>query len=127
MANHRGRIRSSDRGVARMRAKLGDVDPALEECRKAVALLEKITGGKTGHLGRGQAYEYLGYAYVALATSPKASASEARQSMSDARDMFRQTLNILDDLRGRGTLGANEQWAKEIAGEIAKCDSALKK
>ncbi|MEP7014647.1 MAG: hypothetical protein ABI925_04340, partial [Verrucomicrobiota bacterium] len=115
-------------GVARMQARLGEIDPALEECRKAVALLQEISGGKTGHLGRGQAYEYLGYAYVALATSPKASASETRQRMSAARDMFRQTLNIMNDLRSRtGTLGSNEQWANEIAGEIAKCDTALRK
>jgi len=113
-------------GVARMQARLGEVDPALEECRKAFALLQGITGDEPGNLGRGQAYEYLGYAYAALAASPKASASETRQRMSAARDMFRQTLNILDDLRSRrGTLGSNEQWAKEIAGEIAKCDTAL--
>jgi serine/threonine protein kinase len=114
-------------GVARMHAKLGEVDPALEECRKAVALLKEITGGKTGHLGRGQAYEYLGYAYVALAASPQASARETRQRMTAARDMFQQTLNILDDLRSRGPLGSNEQWANEIAGEIVKCDMALGK
>ena len=114
-------------GVARMKARLGEVDSALEECRKAIALLQEITGGKTRHLGRGQACEYIGYAYAALAASPKASASESRQRISAARDMFRQTLNILDDLRTLGTLGSNEQWAKEIAGEIAKCDAALKK
>ena len=112
-------------GVARMQARLGEVNPALEECRKAIALLQEITGDKPGHLGRAQGYEYLGYAYAALAASPKASASESRQRMSTARDMFRQTLNILDELRSRGTLGTNEQWAKEIAGEIAKCDTAL--
>ena len=112
-------------GVARMQARLGEIDPALEECRKAIAFLEGITGGPA--LGRAQAYEYLGYAYVALADSPKASPVERRQHMSVARDMFRKVLNILDDFRGGGSLGANEQWAKEIAGEIAKCDTALKK
>ena len=106
---------------------LGEVDPALEECRKAIVLLRTITGGKTKHLGRAQAYEYLGYAYVALAASPKASAGEKRQRMGAARDMFQQTQNILDDLRSQGSLGANEQWAREIAGEIAKCDAALTK
>ena len=112
-------------GVARMQARLGEVDPALEECRKAIALLRTITGGKTKHLGRAQAHEYLGYAYVALAASPKTSAGEKRQRMVAARDMFQQTQNILDDLRSQGSLGANEQWAREIAGEIAKCDAAL--
>lgn len=115
-------------GVARMQARLGEVDPALEECGKAIALLQEITGENSAYLGRAQAYEYLGYAYAALAGSPKASASETRQRMSAARDMFQQTLNILDDLRSRrGTLGSNEKWAKQIAGEIAKCDTALGK
>jgi serine/threonine protein kinase/tetratricopeptide (TPR) repeat protein len=115
-------------GVARMQARLGEVDPALEECGKASALLREITGVKPGFLGRAQACEYLGYAYVALAESPRASASETRQRMSAARDMFQQALNVLDELRSlRGTLGSNEKWAKEIAGEIAKCDTALGK
>jgi hypothetical protein len=115
-------------GVARMQARLGDVNPALEECRKAVALLQKITGDQPGDSGRAQACEYLGYAYAALAASPNASASESRQHMSAARDMFRQTLKIIDDLRrSTGDLSANEKWAKEIAGEIAKCDTALGK
>jgi hypothetical protein len=41
--------------------------------------------------------------------------------------MFRQALNILDDLPGGGSLGANEQWAREIAGELPKCETALDK
>jgi hypothetical protein len=48
--------------------------------------------------------------------------------MITAREMFRQTLKIIDDSRSsEGDLGVNEQWAKEIAGEIAKCDTALGK
>ncbi|MDQ6624982.1 MAG: protein kinase [Verrucomicrobiota bacterium] len=114
-------------GVARMQARRGEVDLALEECRKAIALLQEITGDKKGHLGRAQAHEYLGHAYFALAESPKASASEIRERMSAARDMFQQALNIIDDLRSQGPLGANEQWAQEIAGEMAECDGALAK
>jgi serine/threonine protein kinase/tetratricopeptide (TPR) repeat protein len=113
-------------GVARMQAQLGEFTPALEGCGKAIALLQGITGDEKGHLGRAQAHEYLGYAYAALAASPKASASESRQHMSAARDMFRQTLQIIDDSRrSTGDLGVNEKWAREIAGEIAKCDAAL--
>jgi serine/threonine protein kinase len=115
-------------GVAQMQARLGEVEPALEECRKAIAALEEITGEQPGHLGRAQAYEYLGSAYVALAASPKVSASASRQHTSAARDMFQRSLNVLDELRRRqGDLGANEQWAREIAGEVAKCDTALGK
>lgn len=43
-------------------------------------------------------------------------------------DMFQKALDNLNDLRSRrGTLGSNEKWAREIAGEIAKCDTALGK
>ena len=38
-------------GVARMQARLGEVDPALEECRKAITLLQEITGGETNISG----------------------------------------------------------------------------
>jgi len=114
-----------------VRARLGEVDPALEECRKTIALLREITDDATDahqRFKRAEAYEYLGYAYLALAASPKASASEVRQRMSAARDTFRQSLNVLEDLRSRGTLGAgDEAWARNIADEIAKCDLALGK
>ena len=110
-----------------MQARLGEVSPALEECHKASDELREIKGDEPGHLGRAQAYEYLGYAYAALGTSPKASASESRQHISAARDMFRQALHVIDDSRRQGPLGANEPWAQAIASEIAKCDAALAK
>jgi len=115
-------------GVANAQARLGQVDLALEECRKARAHLQEITGDKTAHIGRAQAYTYVGYAYLALAAAPNVSPDEKKEHMSAARDMLLQSLNVLDALRSRqGTLGANEQWAKEIAGEIAKCDAVLGK
>lgn len=116
-------------GMAATQARLGDVTSALEECRKARTLLQEITGDKTAHIGRAQAYTYLGYAYQALAASSNASAREKRDYTSAERDMFRQSASVLNDLRtnNQGTLGSNEIWAREIAGEIAKCDAALGK
>jgi hypothetical protein len=114
-----------------MQARLGEVDPALQECGKAIALLGEITEDATNarqRYNRAQAYQYLGYAYLALAASPKASANETSQRMNAARDMFQQSLNVLDDLRSRGILdAASEEWAKVIAGDIAKCDTTLGK
>ncbi len=118
-------------GVAGMQARLGESDSAVAECHKAIALLQGITEDATNvqlRSNRAQGYEYLGYVYLALAASPTASASEIGQRMSASRDMFQQSLNVLVDLRNRGMLAAaNEVWAKNIAGEIAKCDTALGK
>jgi tetratricopeptide (TPR) repeat protein len=118
-------------GIAAMHARLGEIDRALQECAQATALLEQIREDPTHarqRYNRAQAYEYLGYAYVAMAESPKASVEESRQRRSAARDSFRQALNVLDDLRSRGKTGVPEEgWAKLIAGQIAKCDTALEK
>lgn len=118
-------------GVASMQARLGEVESALRECRKSIAVLQEITEDPTNMVQqsrRAEAHEYLGYAYKALAASPKSSASETRQHMSAARDMFRQGLNVLEDLRNRGILIANDEIrVKNLAGEIAKCEKALGK
>src|SRR5206468_2088387 len=124
-------VASCRAGAAQMQARLGEGDPALEEIGKAIALLGKITEDATNarqRYNRAQAYQYLGNAYHALADSPKVSASERRQHMSAARDLFRQALNVLEDLRSRGILdAASEEWATWIAADIAECDAALKK
>lgn len=46
--------------------------------------------------------------------------------MTAARDMFGSALNILNERRDhQGGLGSNEQWARQIAGDLAKCDATL--
>jgi tetratricopeptide (TPR) repeat protein len=113
-------------GVARMQAYLGEIEPALEECGNVIAFLRETSGDQPGHLGKAQAHEYLGYAYVALAASRRASADTRRKYMTAAREMFRQSQSIIDEARRReGDLGQNENWAREIGAEIAKCDTAL--
>ncbi len=115
-------------GAARMQARLGQIDVALEECRKANSILQKIPPPRPGYLGKAQASEYLGYAYEELAHSAKLSTSESRRHMSTARDMFRQTMDIIEEARSQSALAAhdNGNWATEIAAELAKCDKALK-
>ena len=115
-------------GGATMLARLGEKDSALEDCRKAMALFQEISEDHTHQILRAEGYEYLGYAYRALATSPKATSSESKQHMNTARDMFQQSLNVLDDLRRRGMLQPkNERYAQSITAEMAKCDAPLAK
>ena len=112
-----------------MHAKLGEVDPALQKCGKATALLAEITEDATNRQQRclrAEGYEYLGYAYNALAAAPDTSAPDTKERIDVARDMFHQALTVLEDLRARGILDASdEQWARSIAGEMAKCDAAV--
>ena len=127
----RFQVASYSAGIAGMQARLGHVEAALEECAKAIALLDKISEDQTNadhRIMRAEVYEYLGYAYVALAESTTVAAGDIKQHMSAARDQFQKSLNVLDDLRSRGSLDpANDNWTKEIVGEVAKCDAALGK
>ena len=122
-------IASCGAGAAAMHARLGEMEPAVRACRKASALLDEIAEEPNNvdhRVSRAQSHEFLGFAYDALAKSSKASASESRQHMSAARDMFQKGLDVLQDLRSRGLLD-DEVWFEMIAGEIAKCDAALAK
>jgi tetratricopeptide (TPR) repeat protein len=127
----RFRVITYGAGVAGMQARLGQIEPALQECRLAVVLLREIREDATNTMQRfhrAEAYEYLAYAFNALAASSKASTGESRQYRNTAREMFQEALNVLEDVRSRGALDpASAEWATTIAAEIAKCDAALEK
>jgi eukaryotic-like serine/threonine-protein kinase len=118
-------------GAASMRARLGNTDFGLGECRRLTAQLHEIPDDPTNvhfRLLRAEAYEYLGYAYRDIAAASKASASQSKQYMTVARDMFRESVNISDDVRSRGGLDPDDAVeAKSVAAELAKCDAALAK
>jgi non-specific serine/threonine protein kinase/serine/threonine-protein kinase len=117
-------------GVAGMRARMGDLDFALGEASRLTTQLREIPDDPENvHFRsfRAEACEYLGYAYRDIAAASTAPASQTREYISLARDMFRESMTIFDDLRSRGGLEpTDEVEAKSVAGEIAKCDAALK-
>ena len=125
----RFRVATCGAGIGAMQARVGELEPALKECRRSRDLLREISEdpANTQHRSlRAEAHQYLGYAYEAVAAVPQASAPERVRHMTAARDMFRESLNVLEDLRSRGALDpATADWAKELAGEVAKCEAAL--
>lgn len=125
------RLASCAAGAAGMKARLGDIDGAQQECSRSIALLDQIKEDPANvrdRSFRAEAYEYLGYAYNALAAATQNSPDQFKRHTKSARDMFQQSVDILEDFRRRGLLNpADTKWAGNIAGEIAKCDEALKK
>ena len=121
----------SEAGIGKMEARLGKIAPALEECRKTVSLLEQTTENPTNRIHRSmkaQAHEYLGEAYVALATLPNVSSADIRQHWMSARDMFLRSSGIYQDMRNRGMLSVPDAHQLDVVtGEITKCDAALGK
>jgi hypothetical protein len=77
---------------------------------------------------KAQAYHYLGEAYAALAAATEGSTTQTTQFWTAARDMFQQSLGICEDMRSRGILAPPDTpQIDKVAGEIAKCDAALRK
>jgi tetratricopeptide (TPR) repeat protein len=118
-------------GAAAMRAQLGGYDVALEECSRLTERLREIPddpASTENRLFRAETYEYLGYAYRDIAAASKGSINRNKQYFTAARDMFRQSMNIVEDVRSRGGLDmSDKKQAKSVAAELAKCDAALGK
>ena len=116
-------------GAARMRARLGEMDVALGECGRLATQLDEIPDDPANlhsRSYRAEAYQCLGYAYRDIAAASRASASETRQYISAARDMLRQSMDVFDDIRTRGSLDPGDVvTARSVAEEIAKCEAAL--
>jgi len=106
-------------------AKLGNTVPAGEECAQAADLLQKVPDQpgnvEIGRL-RMEACIALGDAYLVLAEVSPApnSASENRRK---ACDVHRNGLAVMQELRSRGLLQANEiTEMEELTRKIAECD-----
>ena len=114
-------------GIGKMQAKLGKRVDALAECTKANALLNELPADPNiqwQNSMRGQLYTHLAQAYAALATSKSIATTEQREHWHAARNMYARSLEIWQDMQKRGIL-IGEDPAKEVASEIAKCDTAL--
>jgi non-specific serine/threonine protein kinase/serine/threonine-protein kinase len=116
-------------GAAEMQARSGKTDVALQQCSGLTARLSEIPDDPANvetRSFRGEAYEYLGYAYRDIAAALKTSVNQGKKYTTAARDMFRQSKNISDDARTRGGLTLPDaRQAKSVAEEMAKCDKAL--
>ena len=114
-----------------MEARLGERASAVEECRTTVSLLQatREDPANSNHRSlKAQAYKYLGEAYAALAAGTEGSATQVTQLWAAARDMFQQGLGICEDMQRRNIVAPPDTpQIDELAGEVAKCDTALRK
>jgi tetratricopeptide (TPR) repeat protein len=124
------RIALSRAGAARSEARLGERSAALERNRQTIALLDKTADDPASADQRGlraQVYTYLGETYVALATSGRTRPLEAREHWSAAREMFRRSFAIWEDMRTRGILSVTDaKKPAEAARELARCSDNLR-
>jgi non-specific serine/threonine protein kinase/serine/threonine-protein kinase len=115
--------------IGETQARLGRREEALAAASKAMVLLKETpenstSSGQTDF--RGQGYMYLGAAYAALAISEKGAVGEQRKYWRSARDVYRRSLDIWQDMKQRGILTAEDaDKPEEVARAIAECDAAL--
>jgi len=116
--------------VAELNAKIGNKDDALAACAKALGFFKELGGSPSPVYSdiRGQAYSHLGNAYAELARSSKSPSSEQQEHWRVARDLYRHSLEIWQDIQKRGTLSAELATKPEEASRrLAECEAALRK
>ncbi len=125
------RISNARATLGRTHAKLGNFAPALEECRQAITLLQETVDDPANverRRLRVLSYTYLGEAYVTLASHRRAPPGSTGDHWRAAREMYRRSLDILQDLSDRGILDSEEVTEIEVvARKIAECDAAARK
>lgn len=116
-------------GIGNAMLKANDLPEAMKRYRRALAIFEKLSSEdptqamKRRELAR--SYSNLGNVYAVLAS--KSPGNRQIENWREARSNYQKSLDILLDMRNRGTLLAFESGEPEkIAAEIARCDAALK-
>jgi serine/threonine protein kinase len=115
--------------TAELNAKLGNQDEAITDCAKTLAWLKELPAdlvNPTYTELRGRAYLHLGAAQAELASSQRFAASEQWEHWRAARDFYRDSLDIWQEMRNHGILAA-ELAAKldQAVRGVAKCDAML--
>ncbi|MEK6289610.1 MAG: serine/threonine-protein kinase [Acidobacteriota bacterium] len=116
-------------GMGNAMMKANDLSEAMKSYRRALAIFEKLSSEdpaeamKRRELAR--SCSNLGNVYAILAS--KSPGNQRIENWREARSNYQKSLDILLDMRNRGTLPAVESGEPEkIAAEIARCDAALK-
>jgi hypothetical protein len=117
-------------GIAKMQANLGNKAIALGECSKVSALLNEIPEVPESRLqsgARAQINMHLAKVYATLATSRIMTGAEQRKYWRAARNIYARSLEIWQEMETRGILtGEYAAKPREVAREIARCDSFLR-
>jgi serine/threonine protein kinase len=117
--------------VGKTHAKLGNIDSADNECRIAADLLQTTIDDAANISQRRLrvlAYGDLGETYAMLAADPRTSSLLMNEHWRGARNMYQHSLNLMQDLRDRGILDAEEiPEIEKTSRKIADCDAALEK
>jgi tetratricopeptide (TPR) repeat protein len=120
------RVVTTQASVAKTYAKLGDASQARNECRKAIDLLQTTRDDPSDVSQRRLRvviYGVLGDAYAVLAADKKSPSGLVPENWRAAGQMYRRSLNLMEDLRNRGVLDAEEIPEIEKTGrKIAECD-----
>jgi serine/threonine protein kinase len=112
-------------------AATGDTKEALEDLAKSVPIAEELSARSPANakLKAQLARRHFELATVHLRFAQTLRESgAAREHWQAARDSFTRSLNVWQDMKNKGTLiDTDVRMPDKIAGEIAKCDAALKK
>jgi eukaryotic-like serine/threonine-protein kinase len=130
-ADARRYLAISHDNVGNLLARTGDTRGAIERYRAALTLRERLAAEDSTNVKHrrdlAKSLSKLGEACTILASNKQSGAGEQKESLRQARLWYQRSLEAWLYLRERTPLSASDAGEPDrIAGEIAKCDSALK-
>ena len=115
--------------AAKLEAWLADREQALGGCATVLKVLKELPEDQANNLYsglRGQAYLHVGAAQAALAAAKELTATQQHEYWRVARDLYRRSLDIWQDMQKRGSLTVElSTKLQEARRGLDKCDAVL--
>ena len=115
--------------AAKLEAWLADREQALGGCATVLKVLKELPEDQANNLYsglRGQAYLHVGAAQAALAAAKELTATQQHEYWRAARDLYRRSLDIWQDMQKRGSLTVElSTKLQEARRGLDKCDAVL--
>lgn len=111
-------------------ARLGDTSKAFEHSDKGVKMMEAITrdNPESAEMGgvMADAYVNRGEVYASIAEKGKVARSRQIELWKEARDSYKKSLDVFNDLKNRGLwTSADRIEPEEVERKLAQCEAAL--
>jgi len=119
-------------GIGDSQVAFGAISMALESYRQAITIREQLSAkdpeNAEARAELASSYAKLGQAYAAVASNPKIRLAGRAERWREARSWLQRSLKLWTIMRENGTLpGSDASEPDNIATQIARCDSELKK
>lgn len=116
--------------LSRFQTEINELNDAIVSALEGIKIEERLVAAAPTNVSArntlAQLHAHLGKTHAATAATLPASDPHAREQWNAAKEVYRRSLDLYQDLKTKGKLSpADASKPDEIAREVAQCDAAL--